>query len=114
MAVRLFCHLGIAWLFGYLYRGVGSDANSALANWVYIYGTCLFVMYTGKMAVTLQCEPRNRKIKIDNKLIFCISVPLEIKNLTREHFNKWYSLGPYLISIFCIEIPFQVSVLMSK
>lgn len=56
MAVRLFCHLGIAWLFGYLYRGVGSDANSALANWVYIYGTCLFLMYTGKMAVTLQCE----------------------------------------------------------
>jgi hypothetical protein len=56
MAVRLFCHLGIAWLFGYLYRGVGSDANSALANWVYIYGSCLFVMYTGKMAVTLQCE----------------------------------------------------------
>ncbi|XP_065339901.1 ATP-binding cassette sub-family G member 1-like [Cloeon dipterum] len=89
MAVRLLCHLGIAWLFGYLYRGVGNDANRVLANWVYIYGTCLFVMYTGKMAVTLQ-------------------FPLEIKNLTREHFNKWYSLGPYLGSILCIEIPFQI------
>ncbi|XP_059477911.1 ATP-binding cassette sub-family G member 1-like [Neocloeon triangulifer] len=90
MAVRLFCHLGIAWLFGYLYRGVGNDADKVLANWVYIYGTCLFVMYTGKMAVTLQ-------------------FPLEISNLTREHFNKWYSLGPYLLSIFCIEIPFQIA-----
>ncbi|KAF4518789.1 hypothetical protein B566_EDAN005410 [Ephemera danica] len=89
MSVRYVCHITIAFLFGYLYRGVGSDADSALANWVYIYGSNMFLMYTGQMAVTL-------------------SFPLEMKVLTREHFNKWYSLVPYLGSIMSIEIPFQV------
>lgn len=28
--------------------------------------------------------------------------------LTREHFNRWYKLSPYLMSVILIEIPFQV------
>lgn len=46
-----------------------------------------------------------------NKLakFFCFTVPLEMKILTREHFNRWYKLSPYLMSVILIEIPFQVS-----
>lgn len=29
--------------------------------------------------------------------------------LTREHFNRWYKLGPYFLSLVSFEIPFQVS-----
>ena len=29
--------------------------------------------------------------------------------LTREHFNRWYQLAPYYISLLLIEIPFQAS-----
>lgn len=32
-----------------------------------------------------------------------------MKILTREHFNRWYKLSPYLMSVILIEIPFQVS-----
>ena len=35
-------------------------------------------------------------------------VPLDIRILTREYFNRWYKLGPYFISLIAIEIPVQV------
>ncbi|KAK9869925.1 hypothetical protein WA026_006022 [Henosepilachna vigintioctopunctata] len=86
---RLLAHILVGLLFGYLYKGVGSKANTVLGNYVYLYGTVLLLVYTGKMSVTL-------------------SFPLEMKILTREHFNRWYRLSPYLLSLILIEIPFQI------
>ncbi|KAL6430133.1 hypothetical protein ACFW04_007720 [Cataglyphis niger] len=87
---RLFCHLLIGMIFGYLYMGSGYRANGVLANYVYMYGSLLLLVYTGKMAVTM-------------------AFPLEMQILTREHFNRWYRLAPYYISILLIEIPFQAA-----
>uniref|UniRef100_A0A8D8VLW2 ATP-binding cassette sub-family G member 1 n=2 Tax=Cacopsylla melanoneura TaxID=428564 RepID=A0A8D8VLW2_9HEMI len=87
--LRLVCHCAIAVIFGYLYHGVGNEANAVLANLVFVYGSNLFLVYTGQMAVLL-------------------AFPLELETLKREHFNRWYSLGPYLISNLGIEIPFQI------
>ncbi|XP_044748388.1 ATP-binding cassette sub-family G member 1 isoform X2 [Coccinella septempunctata] len=86
---RLLAHIFIGLIFGYLYRGVGSKANTILGNYVYMYGTLLLVVYTGQMSVML-------------------SFPLEMKVLTREHFNRWYKLSPYILSVVLIDIPFQV------
>ena len=33
--------------------------------------------------------------------------------LTREHFNRWYRLAPYYISLLLIEIPFQAACAMT-
>ncbi|KAE8750648.1 ABC-transporter, subfamily G member 01, partial [Frankliniella occidentalis] len=88
LALRVFMHVFIGLIFGYLYRGVGTYANDVLANVVYLYGSCLFLVYTGQMAVTL-------------------AFPLEVEILTREHFNRWYKLGPYLMSTLLIELPIQ-------
>lgn len=52
---RLICHLLIGVIFGYLYMGSGYRAN-VLANYVYLYGSLLLLVYTGKMAVTLACK----------------------------------------------------------
>lgn len=90
LMARLLCHLLIGMIFGYLYMGSGYRANGALANYVYMYGSLLLLVYTGKMAVTL-------------------AFPLEMQILTREHFNRWYRLAPYYISILLIEIPFQAA-----
>lgn len=46
----------IACLFGYLYKDVGMGANTILANYVYLYGSLLLVVYTGKMSVTISCK----------------------------------------------------------
>ncbi|XP_018338577.1 PREDICTED: ATP-binding cassette sub-family G member 1 [Trachymyrmex septentrionalis] len=89
LMARLLCHLLIGVIFGYLYMGSGYRAN-VLANYVYLYGSLLLLVYTGKMAVTL-------------------AFPLEMKILVREHFNRWYRLAPYYISILLVEIPFQAA-----
>ncbi|XP_050347007.1 ATP-binding cassette sub-family G member 1 [Nymphalis io] len=86
---RVAAHVVIALIFGYLYSGVGSEASSVLGNYVYLYGSMLLVVYTGKMSVTL-------------------SFPLEMDILKGEYFNRWYNLGPYLFSILAVELPFQM------
>ncbi|CAH2108446.1 unnamed protein product [Euphydryas editha] len=86
---RVAAHVIIALIFGYLYSGVGSEASSVLGNYVYLYGSMLLVVYTGKMSVML-------------------SFPLEMDILKGEYFNRWYSLGPHIISILAVELPFQV------
>lgn len=86
---RVAAHVVIALIFGYLYFGVGSEADSVLGNYVYLYGSMLLLVYTGKMSVTL-------------------SFPLEMNILRGEYFNQWYNLGPYILSILAVELPFQV------
>ncbi|EDW11673.2 uncharacterized protein Dmoj_GI17271 [Drosophila mojavensis] len=88
LLARIISHIFIGVIFGYLYMNVGSNASSVLGNYVYLYGSTLLLVYTGKMAVVL-------------------TLPLEINMLTREHFNRWYKLGPYFLSLVSFEIPFQ-------
>lgn len=59
LLARLLCHLLIGVIFGYLYMGSGYRANGVLANYVYLYGSLLLLVYTGKMAVTLACKYLN-------------------------------------------------------
>lgn len=54
--VRVIANVFTAILFGYIYAGVGSQSNTALGNYIYLYGSVLFVVYTGKMAVMLSCK----------------------------------------------------------
>ncbi|XP_017130272.1 ATP-binding cassette sub-family G member 1 isoform X2 [Drosophila elegans] len=88
LLARIFSHIFIGVVFGYLYMNVGNNAQSVLGNYVYLYGSTLLLVYTGKMAVVM-------------------TFPLEIDMLTREHFNRWYKLGPYFLSLISFEIPFQ-------
>ncbi|XP_046664166.1 ATP-binding cassette sub-family G member 1-like isoform X1 [Homalodisca vitripennis] len=88
-ALRFVIHILIALLFGYLYRDVGNNANTLMANYIFVYGSNLFLHYTGQMSVLL-------------------AFPLEFKILMREYFNRWYSLAPYCLSVVLIEIPFQL------
>ncbi|KAH8317738.1 hypothetical protein KR074_008484 [Drosophila pseudoananassae] len=88
LLARIVSHIFIGVIFGYLYMNVGNSATSVLGNYVYLYGSTLLLVYTGKMAVVM-------------------TFPLEIDMLTREHFNRWYKLGPYFLSLISFEIPFQ-------
>lgn len=114
MIIRAACHLLIGLLFGYLYKGSGNSADKVLANYVFIYGSNLFLVYTGKMSATLLCK---FTISFSYTLLlrflkysqFFFLVPIEFLIVTREHFNRWYQLGPYYVSMMLIEIPFQVN-----
>lgn len=56
LVARLISHLVIGMIFGYLYQHVGQRATTVLGNYVYLYGTTLLLVYTGKMAVVLTCK----------------------------------------------------------
>jgi len=56
LMLRVIVHLIIALIFGYLYRGVGNNASEVLSNMVFVYGTNLFLVYTGQMAVIVSCK----------------------------------------------------------
>ncbi|XP_039308331.1 ATP-binding cassette sub-family G member 1-like isoform X2 [Solenopsis invicta] len=86
---RLLCHLLIGVLFGYLYMGIGYQANS-LGNYGYLYGSLMFLVFTGKMTALL-------------------AIPLEMRILMKEHFNCWYRLAPYYISLLLVEVFFQAA-----
>lgn len=114
---RLLAHIAIGFVFGYLYKDVGMSANTILANYVYMYGSLLLIVYTGKMSVTLSCKYYFFNwiylMMISNQYFSnIITVPLEMKILTREHFNRWYKLTPYLLSVLLLEVPFQVSIII--
>jgi len=56
LLARIFSHIFIGVVFGYLYMNVGNNAQSVLGNYVYLYGSTLLLVYTGKMAVVLTCK----------------------------------------------------------
>lgn len=55
-ALRFLVHVLIALVFGYLYQDVGRKADTLMANFIFVYGSNLFLHYTGQMAVTLACK----------------------------------------------------------
>ncbi|KAF0707905.1 ATP-binding cassette sub-family G member 1-like [Aphis craccivora] len=87
--LRIAVHFAVALIVSYIYRGVGNDAARVLDNMKFVYGTNLFLAYTGLMAVI-------------------VSFPLEYMVLKREHFNGWYTLLPYMVSVLLVEIPLQM------
>ncbi|XP_060852904.1 ATP-binding cassette sub-family G member 1-like [Rhopalosiphum padi] len=87
--LRIAVHFAVALIVSYIYRGVGNDAAQVLNNMKFVYGTNLFLAYTGLMAVI-------------------VSFPLEYLVLKREHFNGWYTLFPYMVSVLLVEIPLQI------
>lgn len=56
-------HVAVAPMFGYMYFNVGNDATHTFGNYVYLYGSVLLIVYTGKMSVVLSCKWRYFKEK---------------------------------------------------
>ncbi|KOB71991.1 Uncharacterized protein OBRU01_10204, partial [Operophtera brumata] len=98
--------------------GVGNEAGSVLGNYVYLYGSMLLVVYTGKMSVTLSSGSvlgnyvylygSMLLVVYTGKMSMTLSFPMEMDILRGEYFNRWYNLGPYIFSILAVELPFQV------
>lgn len=83
--LRLIAHFVISLIFGYLYRGVGNKASDVLSNMVFVYGTNLFLVYTGQMAVIVSCKYDMVTIDITWRFVIIL---LAKKKLSK---NKFYS-----------------------
>lgn len=89
MVIRVLCHLLIGVIFGYLYMGSGYRANGVLANYAYLYGSLLLIVYTGKMAVTLACKSLHDRTRRANDKMKSIALPkLLLIDGTRFYFQS--------------------------
>ncbi|XP_018574647.1 ATP-binding cassette sub-family G member 1 isoform X2 [Anoplophora glabripennis] len=86
---RLGTHIGIALFIGILYQGIGQDASNMINNFNFIFFSVMFLMLT-----SFNC--------------IITTFPLELPILTKELFNKWYSLKSYYLAISLADIPVQM------
>ncbi|XP_037928430.1 ATP-binding cassette sub-family G member 4 [Teleopsis dalmanni] len=87
--MRFIIHFVTALLIGFLYYGIGNDAGNALNNFRYAFYTIMFIMFCAFSSIL-------------------VKFPLEFPIVSREHFNRWYSLRAYYVAITLADIPIQM------
>ncbi|XP_054741592.1 ATP-binding cassette sub-family G member 4 [Anastrepha obliqua] len=87
--LRFVIHFGAALLIGLLYYDIGNDARNAINIFRYAFYTIMFIMFCAFSSILTK-------------------FPLEFPIVTREHFNRWYSLRAYFIAITFADIPIQI------
>lgn len=73
---------------GGIYQGIGNDATKALFNFGFCFTITIAFMYIPLMPVLLQ-------------------FPMEVQLLKREHFNRWFRIGPYYMAMTAAKLPMQ-------
>ncbi|XP_030383367.1 ATP-binding cassette sub-family G member 1 [Scaptodrosophila lebanonensis] len=87
--LRFSIHLGTALMIGFLYYGIGNDANNTKNIINYCFYAIMFIMYCAFSGIL-------------------VKFPLEFPIVSREHFNRWYSLRAYYVAITLADIPIQI------
>lgn len=111
---RLIIHICVAVLVGTLYFNIGNDASMALNNFRYIFMSIMFLMFTSFSTMTITCK----LIDCNYCIIYCrnairnieiifYTVPLDLPIVTREHFNRWYSIKAYYFAVTFSDLPLQ-------
>ncbi|XP_058453468.1 ATP-binding cassette subfamily G member 4-like [Malaya genurostris] len=88
MTMRLVIHCTTATMIGIVYFGIGNQATHIFNNFNYLFFSIMFLMYTAFSSMTM-------------------AFPLELPIITREHFNRWYSLRAYYIAMTVADVPIQ-------
>ncbi|KAH8241503.1 hypothetical protein KR026_009066 [Drosophila bipectinata] len=87
--MRFAIHLITGLLIGTLYFGIGNDGAQTLNIFRYIFYTIMFIMYCAFSGIL-------------------VKFPLEFPIVSREHFNRWYSLRAYYVAITLADLPIQI------
>ncbi|XP_061389329.1 ATP-binding cassette sub-family G member 1 [Musca vetustissima] len=87
--IRFVIHLITALMIGFIYYGIGNEAENALNNFRYCFYSIMFIMYSAFSSIL-------------------VKFPLEFPIVSREHFNRWYSLRAYYVAITLADIPIQM------
>lgn len=108
--IQFLHHFASGLLIGGIFFKLGSDGNQTMAIFKYILSVNVFFMYTYVMVPVLVCKFwfRYKSVK---KTEGCIGflVPLEVKMMEREYFNRWYSLKAYYMCFSLAALPLMVS-----
>lgn len=102
---------------GGIYQGIGNDASKALFNFGFCFTVTIAFMYNPLMPVLLQCKfyeyfdndtPCERNNVNVYLMCFPFAVPSEVQLLKREHFNRWFRIGPFYMAMIMAKLPMQI------
>ncbi|XP_058792006.1 ATP-binding cassette sub-family G member 1-like [Phymastichus coffea] len=89
MYLKISLHIFLGFIIGGLFLDIGNDGSKTLFNFGFCF-TCLIVfLYIPMLPVLLH-------------------FPQEVQLVKREHFNRWYDLGPYFCALTISNIPAQL------
>ncbi|XP_069705120.1 ATP-binding cassette sub-family G member 1 [Periplaneta americana] len=87
--LRIAVNVLVAVMLGGLFIGEGNEGSRVLDNYNLLFGCLIHNMMTPMM-------------------ITILTFPAETSILQKEHFNRWYSLKAYYLSITLVDIPVMV------
>ncbi|KAK3927886.1 ATP-binding cassette sub-family G member 4 [Frankliniella fusca] len=87
--MRLFVNIIVGVLLGILFWQSGDEGSRVLDNWNLLFTILIHHMMTTMMLTVL-------------------TFPTEMQILRKEHFNRWYSLKSYYMSINILELPVSI------
>ncbi|KAK5643174.1 hypothetical protein RI129_007019 [Pyrocoelia pectoralis] len=87
--MRIIVNISVGLLFGVLYWQAGNHGGKVLDNYNLIFSVLMHHMMSPMMLMIL-------------------TFPNELSVLTKEHFNRWYSLKMYYASLTVMDIPLSV------
>lgn len=86
---RLIIHVTVGVLIGLIYYQIGNDAAHVFDNIGLLYFSIMFLMFTAFSSMIL-------------------TFPSEIPIISREYFNRWYSLKSYYLAVTVADVPLQI------
>ncbi|CAB0036164.1 unnamed protein product, partial [Trichogramma brassicae] len=87
--LKIVLHIFLGFIIGGLFLDIGNDGSKTLFNFGFCF-TCIIVfLYIPMLPVLLH-------------------FPQEVQLIKREHFNRWYDLGPYFSALTVSNIPAQL------
>lgn len=87
--MRIIVNISVGLLFGVLYWQAGNHGGKVLDNYNLIFSVLMHQMMSPMMLMVL-------------------TFPNEMCVLTKEHFNRWYSLKMYYTSLCLVDVPISV------
>lgn len=108
--LRIYMTFFLGLVVGGIYQGIGNDASKALFNFGFCFTVTIAFMYNPLMPVLLQCKSliASQPYRSEWAQDTSFTVPSEVQLLKREHFNRWFRIGPYYMSMIMAKLPMQI------
>lgn len=84
--LRIAVNISVALMLGILYIGTGNDGSRVLDNYKLLF------------AILMHCSMATMMLTV-------LTFPTEMGILLKEHFNRWYSLKSYYLSVTLLDLP---------
>lgn len=102
--VKTILPISLSSLIGLLFYQIGTDASRIIFQYGLYYTCIIYFVYVPMMPLLI--KGKYCSIVLKTLYVYCwISVPLEMKYLKKEYFNKWYNIKSYYMALTLSTLP---------